>query len=195
VAAEFQPEEILAVLDRHDVTYVLISGYAALLHGSTLPTTDIDITSRRDRVSTGLSCEAIGPSPAHSSQTQAVSTAGGAMAVVLVTWTAPIPCSADGYARVPRRKAAAKWSQSGSPLVRTTVRLVGSTRKVQPPRSAAGAVDPIHLEIPRMVGQRSGRDREEARFRARCRTSATAAAALARASTVSMLMESVTSCA
>lgn len=49
MAAEFQPEEILAVLDRHDVTYVLISGYAALLHGSTLPTTDIDITSRRDR--------------------------------------------------------------------------------------------------------------------------------------------------
>jgi hypothetical protein len=117
------------------------------------------------------------------------------MAVVLVTWTAPIPCSADGYTRVPRRKAAAKWSQCGSPLVRTTVRLVGSTRKVQPPRSAAGAVDPIHLEIPRMVGHRSGRDREEARFRARCRTSAPAAAARARASTVSMLMESVTSCA
>ena len=49
MAAEFQPEEILAVLDRHDVTYVLIGGYAALLHGSTLPTTDIDITPRRDR--------------------------------------------------------------------------------------------------------------------------------------------------
>src|SRR5258705_7887575 len=49
VAAEFQPDEILAVLDRHDVTYVLIGGYAALLHGSTLPTTDIDITPRRDR--------------------------------------------------------------------------------------------------------------------------------------------------
>lgn len=49
MAAEFQPEEILAVLDRHDVTYVLIGGYAALLHGSTLPTTDTDITPRRDR--------------------------------------------------------------------------------------------------------------------------------------------------
>jgi hypothetical protein len=49
VAAEFQPGEILAVLDRHGVAYVLIGGYAALLHGSTLPTTDIDITPRRDR--------------------------------------------------------------------------------------------------------------------------------------------------
>jgi hypothetical protein len=49
VAAEFQPEEILAVLDRHGVAYVLIGGYAALLHGSTLPTTDLDITPRRDR--------------------------------------------------------------------------------------------------------------------------------------------------
>src|SRR6476659_6609949 len=28
------------------------------------------------------------------------------MAVVVVTWTAPIPCWADGYARVPRRSGA-----------------------------------------------------------------------------------------
>src|SRR6476620_7864960 len=41
----------------------------------------------------------------------------------------PIPCSADGYARVPRRRAAAKSSRSGSPLAPTTVGLVGSTRK------------------------------------------------------------------
>jgi hypothetical protein len=53
--------------------------------------------------------------------------AGSALAVVVVTWTAPIPCSAEGYARVPRRRAAAKSSRSGSPLVRTTVGLVGST--------------------------------------------------------------------
>ena len=37
------------------------------------------------------------------------------MAVVVLTWTAPIPCWADGYARVPRRSAAAKSSRSGSP--------------------------------------------------------------------------------
>ena len=43
MAAEFQPAEILAVLNRHGVTYVLIGG------GSTLPTTDVDNTPRRDR--------------------------------------------------------------------------------------------------------------------------------------------------
>src|SRR6478672_10667775 len=46
------------------------------------------------------------------------------------------PLLADGYARVPRRRAAATSSRTGSPLVRTTVRLVRSTRKVQPPGSA-----------------------------------------------------------
>ena len=55
------------------------------------------------------------------------------MAVVVVTQTAPIPCSADGYARVARRRAAAKLSRSGSPLLRTTVGWVRSTRKVRPP--------------------------------------------------------------
>lgn len=42
--AAFRPAEILAVLDKHNVAYVLIGGYAAQLHGSTLPTTDIDVT-------------------------------------------------------------------------------------------------------------------------------------------------------
>jgi hypothetical protein len=45
-----------------------------------------------------------------------VSTACAAMAVVVVTWTAPIRCSADGYARVPQGRA-----------------------KVEPVRVAAGA--------------------------------------------------------
>lgn len=49
MTADFQPAAILQVLDRRGVTYVLIGGYAALLHGSALPTTDIDITPRRDR--------------------------------------------------------------------------------------------------------------------------------------------------
>lgn len=43
-AAAFQPAKILALLDKHQVAYVLIGGYAAQLHGSTLPTTDIDVT-------------------------------------------------------------------------------------------------------------------------------------------------------
>ncbi|HRD10646.1 MAG TPA: hypothetical protein PLI79_02175 [Mycobacterium sp.] len=45
--ADFQPAAILEILDRHAVEYVLIGGYAALLHGSTLPTRDLDITPRR----------------------------------------------------------------------------------------------------------------------------------------------------
>lgn len=40
---------MLEILNRHSVAYVLIGGYAALMHGSALPTTDIDITPRRDR--------------------------------------------------------------------------------------------------------------------------------------------------
>src|SRR5215472_3142697 len=40
----FDPEELLKVLHRHDVRYVLIGGLAAALHGSATPTFDIDIT-------------------------------------------------------------------------------------------------------------------------------------------------------
>ena len=40
------------------------------------------------------------------------------MAVVVVTWTAPIPSWAGAYARVPRRRTATKSSWPGSPLGR-----------------------------------------------------------------------------
>lgn len=40
----FNPEEILRVLERHDVRYVLIGGLAATLYGSPHVTTDVDIT-------------------------------------------------------------------------------------------------------------------------------------------------------
>lgn len=40
---EFQPQEILATLDRHGVRYVLIGGLAAVLHGSAHVTTDVDV--------------------------------------------------------------------------------------------------------------------------------------------------------
>ena len=40
---EFQPQEILATLDRCGVRYVLIGGLAAVLHGSAHVTTDVDI--------------------------------------------------------------------------------------------------------------------------------------------------------
>ncbi len=41
--AEFQPQEILATLDRRGVRYVLIGGLAAVLHGSAHVTTDVDV--------------------------------------------------------------------------------------------------------------------------------------------------------
>jgi len=44
----FDPEAILAALERHDVRYVLIGGLAATLHGSPHLTTDVDITPSTD---------------------------------------------------------------------------------------------------------------------------------------------------
>jgi hypothetical protein len=45
---EFDPGELLAVLVRHDVRFVLIGGLAALAHGSPFPTEDVDITPDTD---------------------------------------------------------------------------------------------------------------------------------------------------
>lgn len=42
--APFRPSEILAVLDRHGVDYVLIGALAAALHGAPRATVDVDIT-------------------------------------------------------------------------------------------------------------------------------------------------------
>jgi len=44
--ADFQPEEVLRLLDRHRVRYVLIGGLAAILHGSPSVTRDIDVCTR-----------------------------------------------------------------------------------------------------------------------------------------------------
>jgi hypothetical protein len=44
---EFRPEEILRILEKHRVQYVVIGGIAATLHGSPHVTTDIDITPER----------------------------------------------------------------------------------------------------------------------------------------------------
>ena len=41
--AEFRPQDILEVLDRHGVRFVLIGGLAAILHGASHLTTDVDI--------------------------------------------------------------------------------------------------------------------------------------------------------
>lgn len=44
----FQPEELLRILNHHDVKYVVIGGVAATLHGSNLRTGDTDICPARD---------------------------------------------------------------------------------------------------------------------------------------------------
>lgn len=46
---EFDPTAILETLARHDVDYVLIGGYAALLQGSGMATIDIDIVPARPK--------------------------------------------------------------------------------------------------------------------------------------------------
>jgi HEAT repeat protein len=43
------PIAILEVLERHQVRYVVIGGLAAVIHGSPLPTYDIDITPERTK--------------------------------------------------------------------------------------------------------------------------------------------------
>lgn len=44
---EFRPEEILRVLRDHSVRFVLVGGYAAVVHGSPYVTTDIDVVPER----------------------------------------------------------------------------------------------------------------------------------------------------
>jgi hypothetical protein len=45
----FDPERLLRVLNRHGVVYVIVGGLAAIAHGSTLPTEDVDVAPARDR--------------------------------------------------------------------------------------------------------------------------------------------------
>jgi hypothetical protein len=40
---EFRPEALLEVLGRHGVRYVLIGGFAGVIHGSPYVTTDVDV--------------------------------------------------------------------------------------------------------------------------------------------------------
>lgn len=57
--ARFEPEEILRTLERHRVSYVVIGGVAATLHGSPLPTRDADICPSRDEQNLGRLAEAL----------------------------------------------------------------------------------------------------------------------------------------
>ncbi len=45
---EFAPERICAVLREHDVRFVLVGGFAAVIHGSPYVTVDLDVVPARD---------------------------------------------------------------------------------------------------------------------------------------------------
>lgn len=56
---DFEPEQICAVLVEEGVRFVLVGGLAAVLHGSPLPTVDIDVVPERadenfERLATAL---------------------------------------------------------------------------------------------------------------------------------------------
>ena len=44
----FQPEAVIGLLGRHEVRYVLIGGLAAVTHGASVVTQDVDICPARD---------------------------------------------------------------------------------------------------------------------------------------------------
>jgi predicted nucleotidyltransferase len=47
-APEFQPQKILRVLTSHEVTFIVVGGLAATIHGSEFVTFDVDITPKTD---------------------------------------------------------------------------------------------------------------------------------------------------
>jgi hypothetical protein len=58
--AEFQPDQIVRLLHRHGVRYVVIGGLAAALHGSPTVTRDIDICYARDQANLEHLADALG---------------------------------------------------------------------------------------------------------------------------------------
>jgi hypothetical protein len=46
---EFRPQDIFATLDRHGVRYVLVGGLAAILHGASHLTTDVDVVPEESK--------------------------------------------------------------------------------------------------------------------------------------------------
>ncbi|MBA2578871.1 MAG: hypothetical protein H0V05_19885 [Euzebyaceae bacterium] len=56
----FDPEEIIRVLARHGVRYVLVGGVAARLHGSPTLTEDVDVTPERSADNLGRLAAALG---------------------------------------------------------------------------------------------------------------------------------------
>jgi hypothetical protein len=57
--SEFQPERMLQVLEAHGVRFVLIGGFAAVIHGSPYVTTDIDVVPSGDEQNLGRLSDAL----------------------------------------------------------------------------------------------------------------------------------------
>lgn len=55
----FDPYEVLRVLHVHGVRYVVVGGFAAVAHGSPLPTADIDLTPALDRANLAALSDAL----------------------------------------------------------------------------------------------------------------------------------------
>lgn len=47
-SGDFRPEEVIRLLERHKVRYVLVGGLAAITHGSSLVTVDVDVCHATD---------------------------------------------------------------------------------------------------------------------------------------------------
>jgi hypothetical protein len=56
---DFRPQDILRVLDRHHVRYVLVGGLAAVLHGAAHVTTDVDVVPEDAQVNLERLSEAL----------------------------------------------------------------------------------------------------------------------------------------
>jgi hypothetical protein len=61
----FDPEEIIRVLDRHKVEYVIVGGVAARLHGSPILTEDVDVAPQRSADNLRRLAEALRELDAH----------------------------------------------------------------------------------------------------------------------------------
>ena len=46
---KFDPVSICRILNEHGVKFVVLGGFAAVIHGSPVPTEDIDVIPSRDR--------------------------------------------------------------------------------------------------------------------------------------------------
>ena len=44
---EFRPQRILEILTKHEVRYVLVGGFAAVIHGSPYVTTELDVVREK----------------------------------------------------------------------------------------------------------------------------------------------------